>query len=138
MIVAAVGQSERNDRIVAEEKMLAESFDEQLRVVHVLSPMEAKKIEQDVVAETASATESDDGYEVATEIAADAATGVNDVTAVGLVEKASGKVIEYAGDHEARYVVIGGRKRSPTGEAVFGSVTQAILLNADQPVLTVK
>ncbi|VTT85825.1 Universal stress protein [Halorubrum sp. DM2] len=42
-----------------------------------------------------------------------------------------------AADVDADAICVSGRKRSPTGKAVFGSTTQALVLNADRPVLTV-
>ncbi len=35
---------------------------------------------------------------------------------------------------DADMILVGGRKRSPAGKALFGSVTQDIILNADRPV----
>lgn len=136
MIVAAVGESDRSEQVVAEADALADAFDEETHVVHVLSPMEAGKIEQDAATETTTTQEPDDGREAARETAAAATVG-DDATTVGLVGKASERIIEYADEHDARYIVVGKRKRSPTGKAVFGSVTQSVLLNADQPVLSV-
>lgn len=43
-----------------------------------------------------------------------------------------------AADIDADNIIIGGRKRSPTGKAMFGSVAQNIMLNADCPVTFVR
>ncbi|MFB6094932.1 MAG: universal stress protein, partial [Halodesulfurarchaeum sp.] len=46
-------------------------------------------------------------------------------------------VLEAAAEVDSRYIVIGGRRRSPAGKAIFGSTTQTLLLRAERPVLTV-
>lgn len=47
------------------------------------------------------------------------------------------EVVEYADSVDADNIVVPGRKRSPVGKAVFGSVTQDIVLDADMPVTIV-
>jgi len=47
-------------------------------------------------------------------------------------------VVELAENAGADLVVVGGRKRSPTGKAVFGSTAQEVLLNAPCPVTFVR
>ena len=47
-------------------------------------------------------------------------------------------VVEMAEAAGADVVVVGGRNRSPTGKAVFGSVGQTILLSSPCPVLYVR
>ena len=43
-------------------------------------------------------------------------------------------ILEVAADLDADGIIITGRKQSPIGKAVFGSVTQDVLLNSDRPV----
>lgn len=43
-------------------------------------------------------------------------------------------VVELATDIGADEIVLGGRKRSPAGKALFGSVTQSVALNSSIPV----
>jgi len=45
------------------------------------------------------------------------------------------RLLETASERDADLIVVAGRKRSPAGKALFGSVTQDVILNADRPVM---
>ena len=55
------------------------------------------------------------------------------------VEESSGDpadaIVSVADDVDADLVIVGGRKRSPAGKALFGSVTQSVILGAARPVM---
>ncbi|ELZ26658.1 universal stress protein uspa-like protein [Halogeometricum pallidum JCM 14848] len=55
------------------------------------------------------------------------------------VEESSGDpadvIVSTADDVDADLVIVGGRKRSPAGKALFGSVTQSVILGAARPVM---
>lgn len=56
----------------------------------------------------------------------------------GAVGDTSDAVLELAGEFDADVLIVGGRGRSPTGKAVFGSTAQRLLLNAPCPVTYVR
>lgn len=134
-VVAAVDTSERSRSVVARAKQLADDAGVSLHVVHVGSvgvPNPEGGYDAD--------SEEQITKQRATQIARDAAERVDDVGAfepVGLVGDPAGEILEYSTTEDAEYIVVSARKRSPLGQAVFGSVTQSLLLNAQRPVVAV-
>lgn len=45
------------------------------------------------------------------------------------------RITQYVERHAADAVSVAGRKRSPAGKAFFGSVSQAVMLDSDVPVI---
>lgn len=58
-----------------------------------------------------------------------------DVTLDERSGKPSEQVRAYADEHDVDQICVGGRKRSPTGKVLFGSVTQEVILDTTRPVL---
>lgn len=43
-------------------------------------------------------------------------------------------IVSYASEGDVDHIVMAGQRRSPVGKAIFGSVTQSVILNAGIPV----
>lgn len=137
-VVAAVDKSAHASRVVEEANALANTFDDPLHVVHVMSRSEFVEREETNVSDTGDAIDLDRIREIAASVAENAtADTIPGADTVGLVSDASDEVARYADDIDARYIVVGGRKRSPVGKAIFGSVTQSILLNSHRSVVAI-
>lgn len=138
-IVAAVDRSDRASAVVREAAELGEAFDEPVDAVHVLSRDEFVSLERTNVSETGEAVPIDEVVETAEAIAGDAIAEANVVAnAVGLIGDPADEIVDYAHDQDARYIVVAGRKRSPVGKALFGSVVQSVLLSAECPVVSLR
>ncbi|RLM53434.1 universal stress protein [Halobellus sp. Atlit-31R] len=137
-IVAAVDGAEHAERIAREAAALAAAFDLELHVVNVLTRSRFVEIEHGSYEKRGETVPVERVRNSAQEIAERSATSLSTPpTCVGLVGDIATETLEYADEHDARYVVVGGRRRSPVGKAIFDSVTQDILLRAERPVVTV-
>lgn len=58
-----------------------------------------------------------------------------EVIAEGYGGNAAEAIINVADEWDADQIVVAGRKRTPTGKVLFGSVTQSVILDTDRPVL---
>lgn len=56
----------------------------------------------------------------------------------GALADSSDGISDLAAEEEADMLLVGGRKRSPTGKAVFGSTAQEVMLSAHCPVTFVR
>lgn len=142
-MLAAVDGDERPDRVVTVGHDLATAYDDELVVLHVL-PDEEFAAEQDRSEVDGQVNYFlDHGVEDAKEVAEAVVEATLDdydddrVTCQGEVGDVTEHVLAAADRLDARYVVAGGRKRTPVGKALFGSQTQSILLHSDRPVVTV-
>lgn len=136
VIVVAVDQSDRASKAVNEAENLSTAFDDTVHVVHALTRSEMVKMEGVHATRPNVQISDSEVREMATEVAANAAADLNMAAeSVGVIGDPKSEVVNYAAEQNARYIVIAGRKRSPTGKSVFGSVTQSIILNAECPTV---
>lgn len=132
-IVAAVENAERDRQVMAEGAALADAFNEELHVIHVLDREDLEK------SRMSDSTDSRPSMNVAQDTAAEIASlETDEYTPVGRIGTPTTEIQNYTEEVEARYLVIGGRKRSPIGKAMFGSTTQSLLLNVESSVVTVR
>jgi len=73
-------------------------------------------------------------FEMVTEQLGDTAATVETAIESG---DPSEEIVSYAADHDVDGIVLGFRKRSPTGKLVFGSTAQDVLLSTTCPVVAV-
>lgn len=58
-----------------------------------------------------------------------------DVVVEGYGGDAVRAIRNVAEEHDADQIVLAGRKRTPAGKVLFGSVTQSVILDSERPVL---
>ena len=143
-IVTAVDGSTLDDPTVATGYELAEAFGETLYVLHVVPEEEfeahLEEIESlDREADYSLTQEENSAARLAHDVLEGSLEEYDPkaVEAIGRVGEPTEEVMAVARERDARYVVVGGRRRSPVGKALFGSTTQELLLESDRPVVTV-
>ena len=139
-ILAAVDGDETVDNVVTVGRDLAEAYGDELIVLHVLA-QDAFEERQTNRADEGGEYFVDDGKADAEKVAANVVENTigrpGGITTRGRVGDVTSELLDEADRRDARYLVIGGRKRTPVGKALFGSETQSVLLSADVPVVAV-
>lgn len=120
-VLLAIDDSEERARRQAEELMALDWADLSVTILHVFTGnTEGASVSQFAPARRASEALEDAGVEVS-------------------LAETSGdpgeQVVANAEEMDVDAISVAGRKRSPAGKAVFGSVSQEVMLNADVPVL---
>ncbi|AUV84017.1 universal stress protein [Salinigranum rubrum] len=143
-ILAAIGEEEHSDEVVSVAYSMATAYGEPLVVLHVV-PDEEFEAHKEAIESVPDF--SDMSFEQEEHSAARYAwrvverrLGVVDEERVetrGRVGDPTEQILAEADALNASFVVIGGRRRSPVGKALFGSTTQEVLLGATAPVVTV-
>lgn len=139
-ILAAVDGDETTDNVVTVGEDLANAYDDDLVVVHVLAQDrfdDRRTRRSDEGKEYFVDDGKNDAEKVAADVVAATSNRPGSVTTRGRVGDVTAELLAEAERTDARYLVVGGRKRTPVGKALFGSATQSVLLNADRPVVAV-
>lgn len=140
VVIAAVEPNSGSGTVVTKARELADALDEDLHVVHVNNQYEStERIRRSSQANPGEAVDTENSKrEAKAEAEQIGSEGAESFTAVGLVGYPGQEILSYADDANASYLVLGGRRRSPVGKALFGSIAQEVILGAEQPVVSIR
>lgn len=163
-ILAAIGGEHEQDRIVEVGYDLATRYDDELVALHVISEDRFEELrERGAPAQPVAVSGGDEGTSLAysgpdqSEPAYSLEDAERDAESVarecllrtlgeghypavvikGRVGDAGEEIVSEADRIDARYIVVGGRKRSPVRKALFGSVSQWVITHSDRPVVAI-
>jgi nucleotide-binding universal stress UspA family protein len=143
-VLVAVGTADepQTERLAAEAIAIAEASGAEVVVTHVFSDEEFDAVRSrlgvDRTSEGSTPTAVAERHTSTRALSkALSEAGVSHTIRGAVGDRADG-VVEAAEEVGADRVVVGGRGRSPTGKAVFGSVAQEVLLSSPCPVTFVR
>ncbi len=143
-ILVAVGpnDAERTDRLAEEAIDVAEPAGAKVVLAHVFTQSEYEdtldKLDFDPAAEGVSADQVASRHATIRDLVAHLDDADVDYEVRGAVGDHGKAIVDLATAVGADRVLVGGRKRSPTGKAVFGSTAQEVMLSAPCPVTFVR
>ncbi|WP_128478769.1 universal stress protein [Halorussus pelagicus] len=142
--LAVVDAEESTKALVREAGEIAAAVDAELVLLHVTTNDEYEKTRQTMESIPTDATgySAEKAREGAENFAADVGREVLegiDVEwdAVGALGDEQSEILDAAEERDCDHLFIAGEKRSPTGKALFGDLTQSIILNFGGPVTVV-
>ncbi|AHG03563.1 universal stress protein UspA [Halobacterium sp. DL1] len=142
--IAVVEASDSAKALVREAGELAAGVDAELVLLHVTTDDEYSERREAM----ASIPDLDVNYTLdeavdgaqkfARDVGRDVLADVDiDAESVGRIGEKGDEVLALADERDADHIFVAGRKRSPTGKAIFGDVTQRIILEFDGAVTVV-
>jgi len=142
--LAVVDAEESTKALVREAGELAAAVDAELVLLHVTTNDEYEEMRQTME----SIPNSPVGYsaqkarkgaeEFAADIGREVLDGIDvDYESVGALGDEQTEILDTAEEYDCDHLFIAGDKRSPNGKALFGDLTQSIILNFAGPVTVV-
>jgi len=142
-MLVAVGpkDSERADELAEAVLEVAQPAGATVHLTHVFTPGEFEEAADRLNFESAASADPDavaQRHETIRALIGALEDAGIEYAVHGRVGDHAEKIVALAGELDADRVVVGGRRRSPSGKAVFGSVAQDVMLEAPCPVTFVK
>lgn len=142
-ILIVIGETEASDPVISTGYELAELYDDTVVALHVMPREDFEEHKQTIrnskrFQDLSLSQEQDSAARFARRSVRETIPEFDSarVESRGRVGDPATEIIAEADEIEPRYLVIGGRRRSPVGKALFGSITQEILLETRCPVVT--
>lgn len=141
LLAIGPGDDERAERL-AEETIDAASEETTVVLAHVFSHSEYESTLDDLSFDRTSGDYTPDDvagrHSTIRTVARRLDDAGVDYAVRGSVGQHGQRIVDLAREVEADRVLVGGRQRSPTGKAVFGSVAQEVMLSSPSPVTFIR
>jgi len=142
-VLLALGPNDdsRTDELIQAANDIAGPSGASIVIAHVFTPEEYEEATERL--DFADAADADvDQVAQRLSIVREVAKGLEaadiDYHITGRIGEHGARIVDIATEEGADHVIVGGRRRSPTGKAVFGSTAQHVLLESPAPVTFVR